>query len=445
MTDTEKIWKYLTEQGCTDAGAAGLMGNLQHESGMAPNRVEILCLKRLREQGKTYTDETYTAAVDSGMIPETEFIHPLPGKQYGYGLAQWTAPSRKESLYLAAKSHGVSISDLKMQLEFLVSELKINFSEVWDTLVTTDNVHTASDAILLHFEQPANAASMSAARAETGYAIYAKYHRKKEINKLNYDRNVIVAQARAWIGRREVDGGHREIIDIYNAYKPLARGYAVQYTDSWCAAFVSAVAIKCGYTSIIPTECGCPEMIEKFKQLGEWVEDDNYTPAPGDVIFFDWQDTGSGDDRGTADHVGIVEKVSSSGEISTIEGNKNDSVSRRKIAVGARYIRGYGVPKYSSGESSTETKKAENRPASASDGKLSMVPKWVGEVTVYRLNVRTWAGTEYQNIKSYPTLAKTNLVDVCDTVKAADGSDWYYIRIAGKYYGFVSAKYIRRK
>ena len=431
MADTDKIWKYLTDHGCTDAGAAGLMGNLQHESGMAPNRVEILCLKRLREQGKTYTDETYTAAVDSGMIPEAEFIHPLPGKQYGYGLAQWTAPSRKESLYLAAKSRGVSISDLKMQLEFLVSELKINFSEVWDTLVTTDNVHTASDAILLHFEQPANAASMSAARAETGYAIYAKYHRKKENNKLNYDRNVIVAQARAWIGRREVDGSHREIIDIYNAHKPLARGYAVQYTDSWCAAFVSAVAIKCGYTSIIPTECGCPEMIEKFKLLGEWVEDDNYNPKPGD-----WEDTGIGDDAGTADHVGFVESVSH-GIITTIEGNKADSVSRRKIAVGARYIRGYGVPRYTE-----KIKHPEPAPAGIS---INTTPQWVGEVTAQMLNVRTWAGMEYKNIKSYPTLAKTNLVDVCDTIKAADGSDWYYIRIAGKWYGFVSAKYIVRK
>ena len=435
MTDTEKIWKYLTEQGCTDAGAAGLMGNLQHESGMAPNRVEILCLKRLREQGKTYNDETYTAAVDSGMIPEAEFIHPLPGKQYGYGLAQWTAPSRKESLYLAAKSRGVSISDLKMQLEFLVSELKISFASVWETLTTTDNVQAASDAVLLHFECPANAASMSVARANTGYAIYAKYHQVKEAKKVNYYRDTIISQARAWIGRREVDGSHREIIDIYNAHRPLARGYKVQYTDSWCATFVSAVAIRCGYTAIIPTECGCPEMIEKFKQLGEWVEDDKYNPKPGDVIFFDWQDTGIGDDVGTADHVGFVETVSS-GIITTIEGNKSDSVSRRKIAVGARYIRGYGVPKYTAGKSTN----AEN----TASGGLSMKPKWVGEVTAQSLNVRTWAGTDFKNIKSYPTLAKTNLVDVCDTVKAADGSVWYYIRIAGKYYGFVSAKYIKK-
>lgn len=73
---------------------------------------------------------------------------------------------------------------------------------------------------------------------------------------------------------------------------------------------------------------------------------------------------------------------------------------------------------------------------------LSKTPKWVGKVTANTLNVRTWAGTEYAQLKSYPTLAKGNLVDVCDTIKAKDGASWYYIRIAGKYFGFVSAKYI---
>ena len=77
----------------------------------------------------------------------------------------------------------------------------------------------------------------------------------------------VVAGAQAWLGRKESDGSHREIIDIYNAHKPLARGYKVTYTDAWCATFVSAVAIKLGYTDIIPTECGCPKMIELFKNL----------------------------------------------------------------------------------------------------------------------------------------------------------------------------------
>lgn len=70
---------------------------------------------------------------------------------------------------------------------------------------------------------------------------------------------------------------------------------------------------------------------------------------------------------------------------------------------------------------------------------------FTGEVTASSLNVRTWAGTEYPNVKKYPTLSKGNKVDVMNfTQKAKDGSSWYYIRIAGKYFGFVSAKYIKK-
>jgi LysM repeat protein len=165
-------------------------------------------------------------------------------------------------------------------------------------------------------------------------------------------RDRVLAQARAWIGRNESDGSHREIIDVYNNHKPLARGYAVQYTDAWCATFVSAVSIQCGTTSIIPTECGCGQMLILFMVLGEWVEDDNYVPAPGDVIFYDWQDSGSGDNEGWPDHVGIVESVSGS-DITVIEGNKNDAVGRRTLQVGGKYIRGYGVPKYAIDSSET--------------------------------------------------------------------------------------------
>ena len=37
-------------------------------------------------------------------------------------------------------------------------------------------------------------------------------------------RDKIVAQARAWLGRKKSDGSHKEIIDVYNGHKPLARG-----------------------------------------------------------------------------------------------------------------------------------------------------------------------------------------------------------------------------
>lgn len=160
-------------------------------------------------------------------------------------------------------------------------------------------------------------------------------------------RQKIVSTARDWLGRRESDGSHRAIIDLYNAHKPLARGYQVQYTDAWCATFGSAVAIQCGLTNIIPTECGCERQIALFRQLGRWVEDDSYTPAPGDYIFYDWQDSGTGDCAGSADHVGIVEAVGG-GKITAIEGNYSNSVKRRTLKINGRYIRGYGVPDYAS-------------------------------------------------------------------------------------------------
>lgn len=71
---------------------------------------------------------------------------------------------------------------------------------------------------------------------------------------------------------------------------------------------------------------------------------------------------------------------------------------------------------------------------------------FVGKVTASALNVRTWAGTNYPCIKSYPLLGKGNLVDVMNyTQKDPSGADWYYVRIAGKYYGFVHSDYIERQ
>ena len=157
--------------------------------------------------------------------------------------------------------------------------------------------------------------------------------------------NKVVEQAKAWLGYNESDGTHKEIIDVYNSHKPLARGYKVKYTDAWCATFVSAVAIKLGYTDIIPTECSCPKMIDLFKKIGSFDENDARTPNPGDVLFYDWEDNGAGDNKGNPNHVGIVEKVSN-GEITVIEGNYSDSVKRRTLAVNGKYIRGYGVPTY---------------------------------------------------------------------------------------------------
>ena len=155
----------------------------------------------------------------------------------------------------------------------------------------------------------------------------------------------VVKQAKEWLGKKESNGSFKVIIDLYNSQKPLPVGYKVKYTDEWCATFVSAVAVKLGYTDIIPTECSCGRMIDLFKKMGCWIENEDRTPAAGDIIFYDWQDDGIGDCKGGSDHVGIVEKVSG-GQIHVIEGNKGQAVARRYLKINGKFIRGYGVPKY---------------------------------------------------------------------------------------------------
>lgn len=158
-------------------------------------------------------------------------------------------------------------------------------------------------------------------------------------------RQLVVDTACSYLGCKESDGTHKKIIDIYNSQPKLPRGYRVTYADAWCATYVSAISVLCGITDIMPTECGCEQMITLYKKLDGWTEDESITPDPGDIIFYDWEDNGAGDDTGYADHVGIVTDVTG-GVMKIIEGNMSDAVSYRDIPVNARYIRGYGRPKY---------------------------------------------------------------------------------------------------
>lgn len=163
-----------------------------------------------------------------------------------------------------------------------------------------------------------------------------------------YLRSEVVKLAQSWIGKKESDGSYKSIIDIYNGFTgSLPRGAKMRYTDPWCACTWSSIAIKLGYTAIMPIEISCGYLIETAKKMACWIEEDFYVPKPGDAILYDWDDSGIGDNTGWPDHVGIVETVSeSSGYIVVIEGNYNDSVKRRTISINGKYIRGFITPNY---------------------------------------------------------------------------------------------------
>ena len=200
----------------------------------------------------------------------------------------------------------------------------------------------------------------SSAYVENTYKLVSQYELTKYDNggTTMKTRNAVVTLAKSWIGKNEADGSHKTIIDIYNSLTPHPRGYALQYSDAWCAGTVSALAIKLGYTDIIPVECSCARMIALAKQMGIWQENDAYVPKTADFILYDWDDNGVGDNTGNPDHIGTVESVSGS-TITVIEGNYSNSVKRRTMQVNGKYIRGYITPNYDAdgGNASTPTDK----------------------------------------------------------------------------------------
>ena len=129
-------------------------------------------------------------------------------------------------------------------------------------------------------------------------------------------------------------------------YGTQVQGSSSGFYASWCAYFISWCARQAGIpTSIISnaTYACAGSDYGDFKNL-DFYSRGSYTPKVGDLIFFDWPG-----DNTHWDHVEIVIGVSSS-EVTTLGGNTGDNnVKSRSWSLDHSYIRGYGVPKYTTG------------------------------------------------------------------------------------------------
>ena len=163
-------------------------------------------------------------------------------------------------------------------------------------------------------------------------------------------REAVVAKISSWEGYNERSGQYKAIIDGYNAYLPTAVkagcvNYKVKYTDEWCATAASYAYIACGLGYLFPVECSCPRMITLAKKMDIWQESDGYTPKPAEAVLYDWDDSGKGDNVGTADHIGIVIAVDGN-TFTVMEGNNGETVKRRTMSVNGKYIRGFITPRF---------------------------------------------------------------------------------------------------
>ena len=106
---------------------------------------------------------------------------------------------------------------------------------------------------------------------------------------------------------------------------------------AWCACFASWCGDQAGLieSGKMPKFSLCDDGIAWFQSKGKW-KSREYSPAPGTLIFFDW----NGD--GTSDHVGIVEKTEGS-TVYTVEGNSSNAVNQRSYDINNGTIMGYGI------------------------------------------------------------------------------------------------------
>ena len=224
----------------------------------------------------------------------------------------------------------------------------------------------------------------------------------------------------------------------YNNYTKFARdvnswGQPGCQGQPWCAVYqfwklTKVLGLKTALQIMGGGFYNCRNVTRHAQSKETWKK----APKKGALIIFR-----------NGSHIGSVNKYDTQ-YVYTNEGNTSStpgvvinggSCCNKKYKLNAPVIDGYVWIDYG----------AEEQTSTDTAVKLNKTPKYVGKVTATELNVRSWAGKENPTIKKWSLLKKDNLVDVCDTIKAADGSNWHYIRIAGKYYGFVSATYIKKQ
>ena len=373
-TTNSMVWWYLRKMGLSEKGAAGVMGNMQAESGINP-----MNLQDSYETSLGYTDESYTKAVDKGTYKN------FANDSAGYGLVQFTSSNLKQDLYDHVKEEDKSIASLSGQLETLNKQLTNNYSDLLKTLKNAKSVSEASNAFLHNYERPADqSSSVEAARTSLGEKFYEQFKGTEgtEIDDAKVDfgdssdsddsdssssssdnggdtigsflSNVLADSKVGQVmnsfinfnaspgssggsggsGSNDGSTGSGSGADIVKVamkeYEEGNEGDNNKYNEwmwgkgstlPWCAAFVAWCADQAGIsTDVIPKVGECNTMSNGILEGGGKEIDSAKDAKPGDIIFYG--------DKGGYYHVGIIRDFKN-GKLRSVEGNTT-------------YTKGYG-------------------------------------------------------------------------------------------------------
>ena len=297
--NAEKIWNFFLDERFSIYGIAALMGNLFAESGLDPKNLQNSCEKRLN-----YTDAEYTTAVDNGTYKNFAY------DGAGYGLPQFTFPSRKEAFYKYAKDVGKSIGDLETQLLFMVKEMKKDFKSVYSALKTASDVKTASDLVLKKYEAPKDQSdAVKRKRAEYGQEYFNRFSRAGE-KKGEINMSIMVGSARidergnasgGAAGDQKQTSATNDLtgeVSMQKMYshskgwyilRPKSAAHAVKMADLMKAACNNANigydqgnrlgVVQHGIMTAVKTECDCSSLVREVVKEATGKDPGNFTTA----------------------------------------------------------------------------------------------------------------------------------------------------------------------
>lgn len=149
MSYHQTIYNLLRGYGLSEAGALGMLGNWECESGCEPYRVQG------DYQASRAISKAYVAAIEGGLSTREKFAT----DQKGFGLAQWTYPQRKRNLWDEWKKSPYQIDSVELQVYFAMWELRqpewAGDSTLLELLETSNDILTCTDRICRKYERPA--------------------------------------------------------------------------------------------------------------------------------------------------------------------------------------------------------------------------------------------------------------------------------------------------
>ena len=255
------------------------------------------------------------------------------GKPTGISASKMTLAKGKTGM-LTAKTTGVSWFSSNPNVA-TVSGGKVTAKGVGYATISAYTKSGASTCLVQVVAAQSSSTSkfVTTSKSATSTGITEQQLRQKCVNVIN-----------SWMGAVEGGSVHASILNIYNSRKNL--DYRMGVHDAWCATTVSATWLKVGIGDYVPLSVNCGIMRDKAIGMGMWIENDAYKPKIADAVIYNWSDSGYGDNRGSADHIGMVTEVQGNTFIVT-EGNMGSGVvGKRTMEVDGRYIRGFIAPNY---------------------------------------------------------------------------------------------------